>query len=1052
MFRRSLILFGAIVLLGLLLTYGYALFGFGGPGGAIAQARLHVAAGDYLRAINDLDLYERSVSLKRDPEKFRELLRLRYVSHDSLGNSPAALRDLERLLAETEGPGEQLRLDHIRLLALTGAGEAALTEARAFLVDHPDHGRALELAGEACQTIYRAELAAVLAQLELDVAARDRAAARSALLAYLYRPEGDTEVEVALATLQQAYSADSRLVASWPPFRQRLAALRTHILEAIGFFQQSLEAGDEPVAAFHGLALSLEQAERFDDLLLLCESYRHRFDHAYVQDAGSLAAWALVQLGLEQNAIATVNRWLPPGQVAEGAVAGRITGTALDLYLARIVAAWRLQDAAALDRIRPDVRTLLDAKLPVYLALTLLTGLSAHLRNQTEPCEAALAPTMRALQRTATPHGQVDLLGIVAPVRAANLRAAGATNAEVATVLTDWIAARPDTIEPLVAYADHQLAAGVASGAMTTARAAQRIAPNDESLLTLRLRIARELYRDTGQDGPGLLLQCKQRATVVPEVPDPICYLLCGEAALTAGVAEIARACGRAAVDAMPRARAGRLLEARGELLAGRPATAAVATDNLLASLPPDRETVELALTAHRAAGKSNSRLHWLALRTLPPNPRLATEVLRDRSDDGAGVTLPLARAQLAQPELPPGLAALTAATFARAGDRATAERLLGRIASDPDTATAGSAELTADLATAVAELLRLGARSGDVADAALSEQALGWLLRFGLPGAAGAPVLIALARDLATERPNTAYALVSTALAAADPEQRDGGGYALAGDLALRLGHDGIAESNWTAALAFPDGRGAAESLARLCFATDRAERALQVYRLATDVADPALALRCGNLAAAERLLAQALERDPGDLLANVVVTVVGQPSPTSDLAIETAAERDLLLELASILRSAGLAKLALPRLRDLAERQPTASAKLLLARGLWLAGEGKAAAALHGELFEQGMATLPFWREVAAAACVPGYEPVVAVAAGLAAAAANGELAKSPFSYAVAVHRLADVVAAAGHGELALAYRAPAWLQFDPEIGLTRHWVPTVAVADRL
>ena len=622
-----------------------------------------------------------------------------------------------------------------------------------------------------------------------------------------------------------------------------------------------------------------------------------------------------------------------PGTAAQRFEAGNLGPAVLDLYLARIVAAWKRRDVAALNRLRPDVRALLDAGMRLQLAMALITGFGNYLRDRPEPAERGFEWANRMIRRSVTPHGQADLLALVVPTRIDNLRRTGASDEAITVLFNEWIAARRSSTEPLIALAEYQLDTGKDSAAMATIRSARKLSPKDEAILALRVRAARQLYANSDQDGAGLLAQCQQRTTLVPEVPDPVCYLLCGEAALAAGVPEVALACGRAAVDAMPWSQSGRLLEARAELLAARPQAAALVMQKLVDVKSPDREALAVALEAHRAAEWPATDLLWIALRSTPPSFELSTDLLRLLQQDDPRAPLPLAHALLRRSDLPVPLTALLAATFARAGDRQIAQRLLDRLRpGDPELQPVLD-EVRQDLATAVGDLLRLAAAAG-ADDSTLSEQAAHWTVDYELDTAAAAPAMLALGDDLATTHPGTAYTLITSALAAAAPEHRCGAKYAQAGNLALRLGRLALAETHWTAALAFPDGRAAAEPLARLCFATNRAERALQVYGLATDVTDPALALRCGNLKAVERLTADSLERDAGDLLTHVTITVVGLPSLTSDLSTETAAEREALLELASILRSEELATYGLVRAQALLAEKPGASAKLLAAR----------------------------------------------------------------------------------------------------------------------
>ncbi|MCR9247840.1 MAG: hypothetical protein NXI31_22660 [bacterium] len=1095
MFRFSLLLFGAIVLLGLALTIGYALFGFGGPHSTIERARELYAQGEYLQVVKELDRNESGYSLQRDPPKRRELLRLRYKAHMELGNDPAARRDLERLLAQireaaSQEPAEEFLLDHVRLLALTGDGEQALLRARDFLGKNPDHGRALELAGEAGQSVYRDELRAIIETLQLDLGAPALPVARRNLLAFLYRPDADAEVRQAIEALRESYSAQSRLVAAWPGLLRRIERLRERVQESLGYFQRSLELGDQPVAAFRGLALSLQESDRIDDLLLLCEIYRRRYDHLYVAEAGATAAWTLARFEQNRGAIATAQRWVPPGTGTDPADAERLGPALAKLFTARILAAWRLRDRSEFGRIWRDIRPLNELGLIHGPANPLLSGFNSKLADRIENSEEPLERASRWL-RPPPQLGQTDLLAVVMAARLDNLQQLGSSEAVQKAAIDDWIKARPTAIEPLLARASLQVRSGKVSGAMATVQAAQKLAPDDESLLALRVEIAANLYRETDQDGPGLLAQCQRRQELVPEVPDPVCYLLCGEAALRVDVPEVAIACGRAATDAMPHFRAGRLLEARAELAANNPRVAAEILSKVLTSAALDSETIELALQVHRRDPSSGKTSGWPdgllrdAVRCCAPSDDLAADLLRALRHDAPPASLPLARTllQRGQDDAPPiELCVLGSAAFARAGEVGPARRLLARAgdalaaaqkaagsatdgsegtapnSSDPNATQPGSSapepladELQVELTRAAASLLRVTADRG-ATDADLSKQVDEWRCKFGLRSAAAAVIWLELAREVAETHPQTSYELVTGALAAADPEHRTGQGYALAGDLALRLGYHALAESHWTAALAFPDGRTAAEPLARLCLATDRTERALQVYRLATDASDPALALRCGNLEGAKQLIETTLTRDAGDLLTQVTITAANLPSLLQDLTPETQAERDALLELASILREPQLAKYAMARAIAWAEQKPSPTATLILARAHRESGNFAQVSKFHRELWARDYRILPFWSEVATACVDPAYEPAAAVNSGLSAAAVKGELATSPFAYAIGIHRLADAVTSAGHEELALGYRTSAWLQYTPELQLPPACRPTVANAESL
>ncbi|MCA8973304.1 MAG: hypothetical protein KDC98_01215 [Planctomycetes bacterium] len=1056
MIRRSLYLLGASVLVSLALTLGFALLRLHGPGDVIETAKANLARGEYRRVVSDLDLCEHGESLQRDPSKRQQLYRLRYQAHLALQNESAALRDLDKLLAEIEAPEETLQLDHIRLLALTDQGERALQEARAFLTDHPDHGLALELAGEALQRIYGSELKAIGAAIELEVGkAKALNEARPALLAYLYRPEADDQVQQALHQLQAMFSGQTRLVAAWPPLLQRLQALRVRIQEALGFFQRSLECEGEPIAAFRGLALSLDQSGRFDDLLILCETYRRRFDHSFVSEAGAIAAWMLIDQGLTDAATATTMRWYGPGRPEELIAAGKIGPAVSDLLLARTYAAWKQRDQAALQRIQRDAAALnaaaaespalaqsnFDARLPQALA----TALFNYLRER-EQCLNQLEYATRLVKNT--PHGQQDLLDVTMPARIDWLRRHGGTTAEITALCTEWKTARPAAAAPLLALATYQLESDLFSGAMATLDSASELLPDDEGILALRLRAARELYRGSPQDGPGLLAQCRQRETLLPDVPHPICYLLCGETALEAGIAPIALSCARAATDSMKWSRAGRLLEARSELLAGHPAEAAAVLRAVVDTMPPDPETLGLAIEARHAEGLPITDLLWHAMRTMDPSQDLAVEILRHCDGSANATALPFAEAALDRPDATTTSRVLAAATLARLGHCKEAAKTLLAIAPE---------ELTAErhcptLAAAVASLLRHRAADG-TDDPTLRSQATKFFADFGLAAATAVPALLQCAHDLEASHPATAWLLVTTALANARPEDRTGASFALAARLAAHHHQFALAEQHATAALAFADGRETVELLARLCLATDRPERALQVYRLAAAPSDGALALRCGRAPLAAELIQRALLKDPGDLLAHATNAAAGLPSLLPELAPESDAERNTLLELASILRTPEFAELALPMATRYAASKPVAGANMLLARALYQAGKGAEAARIHYLLWQRGTATVPFWREVAAAVEVAGYDTPSPLDQAFATAAATGQLTSVPYAFAAATMSTVKLIEQSAKAPVVAAQlRASVWLQFDPDRPFPANCRPKLSDIDSL
>jgi predicted Zn-dependent protease len=1027
MFRRSFKVFLALAFCTLAAILGFALLRFRGPEEALTEAAAHFERGDYARTIRLLDLSEGSASLQRDPSKLQRLWRLRYAANARLDNPTGALRDLARLLAQPGTDEPALRLDYIRLLAVAGDGEAALREARQFLAKDPQNGRALELAGEAGQTSYRDELASLSSTIDRDLGPGRRAAGRQELLAYLYRPDGDPEVAQGLENLRTSYSTQARLAAAWPALAQRLQGLRARVQESLGYFQHSLETDGEPVAAMRGLALSLDQSQRIDDLLALCESYRLRFDHRYVEEAGAFAAWSLVRRGQYHAALATAQRWLPSASLKARAEAGRFGPAVGDLLLARYTAALRLQDQKAMERIGPDLRTLTDAGMKLPLVSGLLWGTLQLRRKDWQNAENNLRGANYQLLRNPVPIGQQDLLPELVEMRLEAMAGRGAATSEQLALFAEWAKARPGEVQPLIAAARFQLADGKPAAAMAALDDAAQIDPDDEQIFEVRLAAAEELYRDSRQDGLGLLEQCLRRPSLVPDVPHPLGYVLCAQAALAQGQAAIARESAAAAIDKFPSARRPRLLRAEAELLANRPAEAAELLLQLLDDLPDDGEIAALCLKAHRLAGLVPGGVLAAAMKSNLPSPELTAEVLRSALADGRTDAAMFVPGTL--PTGPAGteLRILAAHALARAGRGSEAEAMLQPLAGR-------AAELTPvqrrELAEAVVTGLVTAARN--TADRPLLAIATRQLAAFTTTDAAAAAALLRGGAELESSHPASAYTLVTAGLAIADPEQRAGSSHALAGRLAAHLALHHLAADHWTAAIAFPDGRAAAEPLARLCLADGRPERAIQAFRLVEAPTDGGLAARLGDVALAERLARAALQRDGADLLAHAVLAGLGHSSSCDDLKALPEALRPVLFTLGSQLDVEELAAFALPLAKSLADAMPDSpSAQLLFARALRQSGAVEPAAALHRQLLKQNKSPL-LWREVALAAATPGYRLDDAFVGEIAYAAAKNQIEGSPVVHAFSLQRTAAVIVKSGNQGIADPMLADMWLQY--------------------
>ncbi len=1019
MLAKSLQILIGTALLALLAVVVFAVLQLSGPKDTIDEAARLASSGELQRATALLDLAEPSVA--GDPPLRDRLLRLRYAANQDLQLYANALRDVE-LLLRANPADSTLQLDRVRLLALAGRGDEALDAARTFLDANPGHGRALELAGEACQVLYQPTLKAVVERCERELPSPDRADARVHLWSYLYRPAGDPQIAVALDALAALFMRDPRLQASWHDLANELARLRERVQEALAYFRGSLEADGEPVAAFEAFALSLDQSQRIDDLLAACEIHRRRFTHQFVDAAGADAAWALVREGHHPAALATAERWLLRGP---GPSRTEFPDGTRDLLLARTWAAYHVGTPDAIARARKDAEPAWRVQ-PVPVVAPLTAAISQLQWKLPAEAEKSLRFATDLLARAPMPIDRYDLLPPVASLWLDLLRRRDAPEADLEQPLRTWAAARPGSLAPVLARAAMLQERGQRATALATLAEARTQAPDDEALFARYLAAMRLHAEAIGQDGPTLLSQCRRRGVTVPVVRHDLAYLLCGETALEQGELEIAVGCAGAAVDAFRLARPPRLLQVRAAMAAGRHAEAARQADHLLQRMPADAETVALALAAHRAAGGVPARVLAVALSAGDVGPALQAELLRaavaERPRGAIAFVTPFATA----PDAPVETRLAAAAAIAHTGDAARAARLLDGALAQPGEWTAAA---RVDVATAFAAWI--SAAAATTADAALALAAEPRLAAIGTVAPAAAPAWLATARSIAPTHPTTALALATAATAVADVEDRTGSDMVLLGELALRAGRWRLAEEHWTAALAFADGVVCAERLARLCFARDRAERALQVEALVAQPTDAALAARCGRIERGARLVAADLVVDPSDLLTHCTLSLAGQ-SLLTDWRPVSDGEAQGLLELLSLLHEPALAPLALPRVRALsAASGPRHTNRLLLARALAAAGDGAGASAIHAALPRSVHDDPVFLHEVAVAARAPGYELTPDLKRVLLGAITTAAVTTSPVTLAFAAQLYAAAFVDRGHAAFGAELRWMAWLQ---------------------
>ena len=1027
MIQKSLQILIACALLTLTAIVGYSVLRLHGPEDTLREARVRFAAGAYGEVIASLGLAERSASFTADPALLQQLWRLRYESHARLDNPRGALADLARLLETDQDDREELLLAEIRLLATAGDGERARQRGREFLADHAEHGRALELTGEACQTIYQPKLRELQVRLERDLGRSRRADARKALLSYLYRPDGDQEVARAAARLEEMFRTEPRLVASWPEVRGEARALRALVQEGLGYFQRSLDLGGEPVAAFRAVATAFEQSGRIEDLLMACEIQRRVYDHAYVAESGARAAWACIQSALPRAAMATVDRWLDPEQIETAVAEGRLGMASQELALARGVATWLTGDKRQVWPTNKLVNALRQQGLQAHDAMWMANAGLLTLTDQKDPerLERIINQLIAAPLDRPTPLDRPDLVAMMEPVLLDSMLARNAPEADVLATLAIWRKGRPESAEPHIRTADYLLTLGRTAAALAALDDAEEIAPEDPRLLPLRVSISRPHYENSSQSGPNLVNQCIQNRKGVPDVEDPIAFLLCAETALQQPgwqAARIALNSARAAIGAFPRANLPRQLELRALLAMRRYAEAASTAEMTVRAVVADEETLRLAIEAKRAAAASLRSLVRIALPRVGRSDALQTEMLRIALEDA-----PQTAAQLVTPTMTAAgsaagtrLLAVQAMIAAGQLDEARAQLQATGPQQDPELQTALLEAFTAWLVRS----------SEGLDDAALFAAAIALRDQLDLTEGSQAPLLAALPQ-LAETHPDTALELLERALPAAAPEERTGALFSLAGELALDAGDLTRAQARWLAAIAFSDGAAAAEPLARLLLLAGEEARAMQVYRLVKQPTDPALAARLGRSAEATRVVAQQLQRDPADLLVHATLATFGQVSLV-DWAMPTdPALQQQRLELLSALGDRRLSAASLPLAESLLRSDPKKQTHyLLLARASADAGLASAAAALHAQLFQAGYQTPVLLREVAYAGADDAYVPAPALDRKLIDAATTSGIAGSQLTFDYAADRIVQSFEAGGFPDMAEATRLSQWL----------------------
>lgn len=1026
MFRRSLQVLVVSSIVALALIVGYATLQFRGAPEALAEAEAKFAQNQFARTIEILDICEPSVAVQREQAMRQRLWRLRMKANIELDNPRGALLDVENLLGDGLENDVALQLDRIRLLAKSRQGPRALQLARTFVAAHPDDPLALETAAQASRAASDERLERVVVTIRRDVGAAQRDRARDLLMIYLHRPDGDAELVLALAELEAMYAADTRLTPAWQPLLRELRELRAMIQEGQQFCRDSLALGGEPTIAQRESTRGLGRAGRTDDLLLQAEIFRRKFDNKEMLAAGRDATVALLSLGADAAAIATAARWLPSQSLEARAKKKQCDDAVSDLLMARLAAAWRRGDRQMVRRFFGDFSALQRGGFEPPLPTRLQMGLLHTVQQEWKLADSNLRLLTDLLSRETVSDRPFDVLDTVMPARLEVLRSSNAPEDNQLTVLNVWLKARPDRLEPRLTLARYLLDHDRVPAAQELLEETAPSFPFDAGLFLLRVATHAIRAERAGNGGEALLAQCAKRRVLVPDVADPMGYVLCAQAAIAHGNFDVVRECARMAVEAFPTALLPRVYEINACLETDRAQNAVELGRRMVATVPLDAVAAWLLVAAHRRAQQPLEGALFHALPLCGPSPQLRAEALRSALEHTPRDAIAFALPVLTDASADAGLRLLAARAFASAGRVADAEKLLDAV---PAEAPLGTIE-QGDRALAVAAWIEAAAQTTD--DATLQIAAERRLASVEVRTGPAVAAFVATAEAVSASHPRTAYDLVCRALGAADPEARCGATLALAGTLASRLHRDERAEEHRLAAVAFPDGRSAAADLARAWIAAGRTDRARAAASMVETDLDPALALWTGDRKKAAELAANALLRDGADLVANCVQALLGGDA-LGDWRKVLASEIEERSELLAMLSGTTCTAEAVGRARSLVAAAPSPTSRLLLARALLQSGAFAESAALHDELLATKSPLL--WRELALAAETPGYPLSARGQTALLEAMAAGECASSTITTVFALRRIVDNVVQTAGAAAAMPARELLWQQFPRE-----------------
>lgn len=944
MFRRSLRLLLACVMLVLALVVGYALLGFSGPEATLEAARQEFAAARYAKCVRLLDLTESSLGPRTDVALRRELLDLRRLAHTETGNWLPALRDV-RKLREIDPEDLDLARAEIELAIRSGDPETGLALAEKFLVEHDGDGAVLGFAGIACQARYQELIAAIVQELGSQLDPTTKELAFAALRSWLYRDPSDPLAGLGLERFNQVLGASRPDLLINAANRQSLTAIHGLIAKSQAFFRRALEAKDAPIEAYSGVAYSMQQGERTDDQQWLAELFIHRFETVHALRAAIDLANLHLQHGRWQAVVEVSERFLPRGTWSQRLEAGRLDASVKEIYLATARALDQLGDAARIRTLAAEVEAIeADGRISLAPESLWILAIDARRRDARADALKLLGEYERALM--GLPQ---EPIVVERRIRAFDERIELAKRQNWGQQFFEYSYRTLAILDPTSPkrYLDQtyfRIQSNDPLGALLDVRNALRVAAQDEEVLRAQALATDESLKKSDRHAEAQFARCTQLEILVPDAPDVLMPLI-AEIALGQKRPDIARSCAEIAIKRFPWARWPRhilcraLLDQKDPLAAERAASELLSFhdgdpqglldlrearmaldrpyDDLLRRflLSSRRDGIVAAALLRRAASRDELALANHFAGTVDrffrdePEALLAVADVQERN-------LELEKARNTLAEVGGMTIASRPAIFARSYDRYAVISAKLKV---PD----------AELQAMVERLLVLHAEETERLTS-LAEQ------------------------FFAAGQARWAYLLLTPVINEdVHREKRSGQQYLLAGRIALTLGLDSAVEAHFTRALAFQDGVGASRDLALHLLASGRPLDAQNSYweSEVSDLVSASLFARFGGakLLPAVGWVRRRLETAPADLPTLVLAALLrierGVPNPAADLAQRAYPE---LLDVITFLDAQGFETHAQRRLEVLLAKSPNDPIALTLQARL-LARNGQPDAALQ-------------------------------------------------------------------------------------------------------